>query len=269
MGQLQQGTITSVDLTVPNADEIRDFYERVIGWTHSRVEMGDYADYMMIAPDGQPAGGVCHKQGVNAALPSVWMVYFIVDDLNTATQTVERLGGKVLVRPEPSASYLYAVIQDPAGAICALYEMDEATQAYMAPHLEKAAETATQPGKRAWVDLTVEDAEGVRDFYQQVVGWTPQPVPMEGKGGNYNDYNMASADGTVWVGICHKQGANEVLPSQWLAYFVVPDVDASLRAVEDEGGKVITSHSMGGSRMAVIQDPAGAVCSLFEVGQSA
>lgn len=266
MAKLQPGTITSVDLTVPNADEIRDFYERVIGWTHSDVEMGDYADYMMIAPDGQPAGGVCHQRGVNAALPSVWMVYFLVDDLNASMQSVERLGGKVLVRPEPSASYLYAVIQDPAGAICALFEMDEATQEYMAPHLEKAAETATQPGKRAWVDLTVEDAEGVRDFYQQLLGWTPQAVPMEGKGGSYNDYNMCSADGTPVVGICHKQGANQELPSQWMTYFVVPDVRASVQAAESGGGRVISSpHEGGGGSMIVLQDPAGVVFSVFQV----
>jgi predicted enzyme related to lactoylglutathione lyase len=264
MATLQAGTITSVDLTVSKADEVRDFYERVIGWTHSDVEMGDYSDYMMIAPDGQPTGGICFKQGVNAALPSVWMVYFLVDDVNASMQTVERLGGKVLVRPEPTASYLYAVIQDPAGATCALFQMDEATKEYMAPHLEKAAETATQPGKRAWVDLTVEDAEGVRDFYQQVLGWTPQEVPMEGKGGNYNDYNMCDTDGNPVVGICHKQGGNQDIPSQWMAYFVVPDVDASVKAVEAGGGKVLTSHNMGSSRMAIIQDPAGAVCSLFQ-----
>ncbi|MFW5947166.1 MAG: hypothetical protein ACOCUW_01630 [Gemmatimonadota bacterium] len=34
------------------------------------------------------------------------------------------------------------------------------------------------PGSIAWIDLTVADAPGIRDFYASVVGWTPSPVPM-------------------------------------------------------------------------------------------
>ena len=35
-------------------------------------------------------------------------------------------------------------------------------------------------GKIGWADLTVNDAETVRDFYRDVVGWTVQPVDMGG-----------------------------------------------------------------------------------------
>ncbi len=33
-----------------------------------------------------------------------------------------------------------------------------------------------------WVDLTVDDAEGVRDFYSAVVGWQAVPVDVGGRG---------------------------------------------------------------------------------------
>ena len=44
-------------------------------------------------------------------------------------------------------------------------------------------------GMIGWTDLTVENADEVRDFYQAVVGWTPAPVKM----GDYNDYCMNAA----------------------------------------------------------------------------
>ncbi|MGB6336961.1 MAG: VOC family protein, partial [Thermoanaerobaculia bacterium] len=35
-------------------------------------------------------------------------------------------------------------------------------------------------GKIGWTDLTVENADDVRDFYTAVVGWKPSPVDMGG-----------------------------------------------------------------------------------------
>lgn len=268
MTRIQPGMIASVDLTVSDADRIRDFYQSVIGWTHMPLDMGGYADYMMMAND-QPAGGICHKRGVNAALPSHWMVYFIVSDMNASLQTVERLGGRILIRPQNNEGTRYAVIQDPAGAICALYEVAPVDEAGMTSQLAGIEAAHSQPGHMAWVDLTVEDAETARDFYQQVIGWTSQTVPQEEGAEAYDDYNMCTADGTARTGICHRRGMNAMLPSQWMVYFVVPDVDQSIRAVEAGGGSVIRSpEEGGGGRIAVIQDPAGAVCSLFEVTSS-
>ena len=42
------------------------------------------------------------------------------------------------------------------------------------------------PGTIGWIDLTVEDCEGTREFYQQVIGWEKHPVAMDG----YDDYAM-------------------------------------------------------------------------------
>jgi predicted enzyme related to lactoylglutathione lyase len=35
-----------------------------------------------------------------------------------------------------------------------------------------------KPGTITWQDLTVGDAEAIRDFYAAVVGWTPESVKM-------------------------------------------------------------------------------------------
>jgi predicted enzyme related to lactoylglutathione lyase len=120
-------------------------------------------------------------------------------------------------------------------------------------------------GSIAWTDLTVENAPAVCDFYQDVAGWTPAPVAM----GEYDDFVMRDANGDGVSGVCHARGENAGLPAQWLIYIVVADLDQSIAACHKHGGKVISEpRKHGTSRFAVIQDPAGAVAGLYEVGSS-
>ena len=38
------GSITWFDLTVPDAEKLKDFYGKVVGWKAAPVSMGDYND---------------------------------------------------------------------------------------------------------------------------------------------------------------------------------------------------------------------------------
>ena len=119
-------------------------------------------------------------------------------------------------------------------------------------------------GSITWIDLTVADAENVRDFYKEVVGWKSSPVSM----GDYDDYTMNTpASDNAVAGICHAQGSNAALPPQWLIYITVENVDKSSQRCVEMGGKIISGPKeiSGYGKMCVIQDPAGAVAALFEV----
>lgn len=120
----ETGNISWVDLTVENADELRDFYARVVGRVPSGVEMGGYNDYMMDAPaSGKHVSGICHGRGSNAELPPVWLVYITVENLDERTARCVELRGKVLTEVKGFGSQgHYCVIQDPAGAVAALLE---------------------------------------------------------------------------------------------------------------------------------------------------
>ena len=118
-------------------------------------------------------------------------------------------------------------------------------------------------GSIVWTDLTVEDAAPLREFYTAVAGWKAEPVSM----GKYDDYNMTIPEsGETVAGICHAKGPNIGLPAQWLMYVTVDNLDASIDACREKGGRVVLGpKEMGpGSRYAVIQDPAGAVVALYE-----
>jgi len=84
-------------------------------------------------------------------------------------------------------------------------------------------------------------------------------------GGYSDDCTLPSGSPDPVAGICHAQGENADLPAQWLMYITVADVAGSLTRCESNGGKVIRPiRDMGGAKMAVISDPAGAVCALFQ-----
>lgn len=116
-------------------------------------------------------------------------------------------------------------------------------------------------GSIVWRDLTVDDAEAIKDFYCAVVGWKATPFDM----GKYNDYNISTPDGKETVaGICHPSGSNANLPPQWLVYVSVENVQESMDRCVQLGGKVIDGpRRMGKSPFCVIQDPAGAVLGLI------
>lgn len=117
------GTLAWRDLTVPDAESIRDFYKTVVGWESQEVEMDGYSDFNMIAPDsGESVAGVCHARGSNAGLPAQWLMYVVVEDVERSAASCVELGGKVLREPGPLGGGRFCVIEDPAGAVCALYE---------------------------------------------------------------------------------------------------------------------------------------------------
>jgi hypothetical protein len=118
-------------------------------------------------------------------------------------------------------------------------------------------------GSSSWIDLTIADAAGIREFYHKVTGWKTTDVEM----GGYKDYCMNEpATGKAVVGICHARGENSNLPSQWLIYINVEDLEKSIASCVALGGKVVAAPKNMGKqgRFCVTEDPAGAVSALFQ-----
>lgn len=116
-------------------------------------------------------------------------------------------------------------------------------------------------GKIMWMDLTVENADAVSDFYKAVVGWKKEPLVM----GDYADYVMKAGEEGV-SGVCHARGGNAYLPPQWLLYVTVENLDESLEKCKNLGGQVIGEKRKMGEQghYCLIQDPAGAYMMLCE-----
>jgi predicted enzyme related to lactoylglutathione lyase len=110
------GMFVHLDLTVPDAPGMRDFYAAVIGWKPEPLQ----GDWIMLAPDGTPVTGICHARGENADLPPQWLAYIAVDDLDASLAAARERGGEVVAGPKGEGESSYAVIRDPEGAVLAL-----------------------------------------------------------------------------------------------------------------------------------------------------
>ncbi len=116
-------------------------------------------------------------------------------------------------------------------------------------------------GQISWIDLTVDDAASIRDFYCDVVGRQWQAHNM----GAYDDFDIQPPGGETITGICHARDSNASMPPYWIIYITVEDVAASARRCIELGGRVLDGpRDMGGRQFCLIQDPAGAVAGLID-----
>ena len=120
--------------------------------------------------------------------------------------------------------------------------------------------TAALIDKPAWVDLSSTDAQASRDFYAKVFGWNVEvnPDPL------YGGYAVARLGDKDAAGIAPAQDAT--MPTAWGVYIGTSDVEALSTRVQAAGGTVIVSPMDVGEqgRMAVFQDPAGAIISAWQ-----
>ncbi len=119
-----------------------------------------------------------------------------------------------------------------------------------------------QIGSLGWVDLTVNNADQIVEFYKNVVGWEIDKFNM----GDYDDYILKLPGTNIPVaGICNAKGLNKDIPPVWLNYFTVENVDISADECVKMGGSLIIPPKKMGEygRFCIIKDPAGVICALF------
>lgn len=118
------GEIAWVDLTIPNAKEVRDFYQSVVGWGCDEFDMGEYSDYVVATPDENKdtVAGIVHARGPNADLPPYWLIYIKVANLDESMAAAKSNGGEILAGPKSVGEARFCVIKDPAGAVFGIIE---------------------------------------------------------------------------------------------------------------------------------------------------
>src|SRR6266545_7533451 len=118
--------------------------------------------------------------------------------------------------------------------------------------------------KPAWVDLSSTDAPASRDFYARLFGWNVEVSDDP----QYGGYATAKVGDQSVAGIGPKQG-NDPSPSAWSLYIGTDDVDALAAKIQSAGGTIVAPPFDVGDqgRMAVFQDPSGAIISAWQAGQ--
>src|SRR5690606_40292489 len=79
--------------------------------TFEEVSLGDYDDYNMLEPeDKEVAAGICHKRCVNKNIPSQWLNYVMVENIDTSVASCLARGGKVVDGPRKTGKSMIAAV---------------------------------------------------------------------------------------------------------------------------------------------------------------
>lgn len=119
--------------------------------------------------------------------------------------------------------------------------------------------TEYAPGTPSWVDLATTDPEGSERFYTELFGWS-LAEPRRPEFGGYRNFHD---DGRLIAGL-NPMGEHPV----WTTYVSVDDAEATAARISEHGGNVMFEPmdvaDLG--RMAICQDPQGAVFGLWQPG---
>lgn len=127
----QHGAFCWYELSTKDADAAKKFYGELLGWQFSQSGVTD-VPYTEIVVGNQAVGGVYQQTaeecaGAPADMPSHWMAYVAVEDVDAAAARVEGLGGKVCVPPTDIPNVgRFSVINDPTGATLSIIKFSGA-----------------------------------------------------------------------------------------------------------------------------------------------
>ncbi len=122
-------------------------------------------------------------------------------------------------------------------------------------------------GTFSWVDNNSTDAVAAKAFYQALLGWGKDEIPM---GPDMADatYTMFKLDGAYTAGLAGMMPEMREMgvPSHWNNYVTVDDVEAMADLVTVNGGAILYGPGdvFEAGRMLQIQDPTGAALGLWQ-----
>ena len=101
-----------------------EFYSNALGWDFCNADLPDGSEYWIASKEGAPVGGVFGlKDPDYSGIPSHWMTYMAVRDINEAEQAAMEAGGDVMraAAHVPGVGKL-CVVGDASGALIGLIE---------------------------------------------------------------------------------------------------------------------------------------------------
>ena len=110
-----------VSRDVPVAEK---FYTELLGWKTEDSGMAGMKYTIFKTPDKGVAGLMAMPAEVSPQVPSHWMSYVAVDDVDSLAEKTKELGGQIIHGPADIPNVgRFCIIQDPAGAVISLIKM--------------------------------------------------------------------------------------------------------------------------------------------------
>lgn len=241
-----------VDLSSSDAAASREFYSKLFGWTVEVAPDPEYGGYGLAKIGGEDVAGIGPKQSPEA--PSAWMVYIGTNDAEDLARQVQAAGGNVVAPPfDVGDQGRMAVFQDPSGAFISAWQ-PRAMGGFQ----------ANAPNTFGWAELNTRGIEKAVPFYEKVFGWATRTSEMGEGAPPYTEFQLGGesiAGGTEMNPMVPAE-----VPSHWMVYFGVNDVDGSFqKAIEAGGQEMLAPQDFPGGRFAILSDPQGAAFGLLKM----
>lgn len=243
--KVQLGTFCWVDLMTSNQVAAQSFYSGLFGWMGNAVPMPEGTYSIQIHNNHRVAG-----MAGGSAQPA-WTCYITVEDIQPSLAAVKANGGQVTMEPhEVPGEGTMANCVDPTGAAFALWQP-----------AKQGSEQLRGFGMMSWHELLTNDFDKAKQFYEASFGWTSEVKDMG------HPYNLFNAPGGACAGgmmsIMPHMGP---IPSHWLVYFDVENIDQTLKTATDLGGKIKMGPMdiPGMGKCGVICDPQGAAFGVWQ-----
>jgi uncharacterized protein len=241
-----------VDLASSDPAASRDFYAKLFGW---RVDVNpdpQYGGYGLARIGDKDVAGIGPKMAAEA--PTAWSLYIGTSDAEEVAGKVQAAGGTVISPPfDVGDQGRMAVFQDTVGAFVSVWQ-PKAMSGF----------TAGESGTFGWAELNARGVDRALPFYQQVFGWTAKTSEMGEGAPPYTEFQLGGqsiAGGTEMPPMVPAE-----VPSYWLIYFAVGDVDSSCQQAVAAGAReLVAPMDFPGGRFAVLADPQGAAFGLLRM----
>ena len=240
-----------IDLASSDPAASRDFYANLFGW---QIEVNPdplYGGYAMAKVGGKDVAGIGPKMMAEA--PTAWSVYIGTGDAAALAAKVQAAGGNVIAPPmQVGDQGTMAVLQDPTGAFFGAWQPDA-----MAGFATDAA------GSFGWAERNSRGFDKAASFYAEVFGWCTKASPMGEGQPPYTEFLLGGT--SIAGGMEMNPMMPAEVPSYWMPYFEVADVDGAFKKALAGGAKeMLAAVDFPGGRFAIVQDPQGAVFGLLK-----
>jgi uncharacterized protein len=255
--QHQPGTFSWPELATNNQTHAVAFYRALFGWDVDDQPMGPDERYSLFKVRGlEVAAGYTQREDEKKmGVPPHWNSYVTVANVDESTERAKSLGGTVLAPPfDVFDMGRMAVLKDPTGAVFEIWQAKK----------NIGAKILGEPGTLCWTELTTSDPAVAEKFYTSLFGWKAKPS-APGSPMPYTELTVAGAANPS-VGMMQKPPhLPPGVPSFWLPYFLVTDVESSTEKAKSLGAQVHFGPQTipDGGRFVVLADPQGAAFALF------
>ena len=238
-----------VDLASSDPAGSGAFYSNLFGW---KVEVNpdpQYGGYAVAELAGERVAGIGPRMMAEA--PTAWSIYLGTDDVAGLAARVAAAGGSVIAGPMQVGDQGHmAVFADPAGAVISAWQP-----------ISMAGFGSGRADTFGWAELNARGFDKAAAFYRTVFGWEPRPSPQP-DGTVYNQF--AIGEDMIAGGLEMSPMVPPAVPSFWLPYFTVDDVDAACsRALAAGASEMLGPTDFTGGRFAILSDPQGAAFGLL------